>query len=344
MMKTVSGSGCSLFFTGKAGKKSMNEKKKRNRRILFWILVAAFCVWLFADVFPGHLSRRMAYRKAESLIDAGDYVAAEEQIGRLTGIGAYDREYLQMYCRFYPLYLEGKLREAAEQYDKLYHDGYYHEKMTVWDQSWLDWKAVYAIRDERTRIDKEETERRQAEYEAWKIQQEKEYQEKVVTSEMPFLGMKEEDVGKTKLGGYYGNAWEKNESYWYNDKQYRPDRQRRVGKRKVKNYAFLKDGEIYLEVFCTNGRVDELARHEDDMIYYSWIRSLEDDIYEGTYRKTWYPNGFWYKRRKTGSLSGTGKKKTSRDNYGNEEDFYEDYADEFEDLDEAMDYYLDHYQ
>ena len=322
----------------------MGKETPKRRKVILWVVVAAVFAWLVFDVFPGHLSRRIDYRKAESLIRAGNFGEAEAQIGQLQGIGEYDREYLRMYCRCYPLYLSGRLQEAAQQYDSLYHDWYYRDKLTVWNQTWLDWRAVSEIRAEVDRQQKEREEREKAEQKARAEQREKDYQEKVRSSEMPFLGMREEDVGKTKLGWYTGNVSRKDEFYWYEDRNGPYRDPHRVGKREVTHYDFVRNGELVLEVFCTDGTVDELARYEDGMFYYTWTYSLPDELTgDKKYRTTWNPKGYVTSAKKSNKKTAYGTAKDKTD-YVSEEDFYEDYADEFEDLDEATDYYLDHYQ
>ncbi len=313
-------------------------------KVILCLLIGVLCVWLVLDVFPGHLSRRIDYRKAKSLIRARDFEKAERQIGQLRGISEYDKDYLRMYCRCYPLYLEGKIQEAGQQYNSAYHDWLYRDKMTVWDQPWLDWQAVSEIKAEADRRKREEEKREEAERQARAEQREKEYQEKVRSSEMPFLGMREEDVGKTMLGWYTGDVRRAQESYWYYDRSGLYRDPHRVGKREVTHYDFVRNGELVLEVFCTDGTVDELVRYEDGMFYYTWTYLLPEELTgDKKYRTTWNPKGYVATTKKS-TRKVTARPAQDQKDYANEEDFYEDYADEFEDLDEAMDYYLDHYQ
>ena len=307
-------------------------------------LIFLCALWLLFDVLQGHPAQWREYREAEQLIRAGDYEKAGDEISQMNHISAYDRDFYQAYCRSYPLYLAGRLEAAAEQFEWQGHDMYYRGRLTIREADWLDWEAVGAIEREQERLRQEQKERERAEQLARAEQREKEYQEKVRSSEMPFLGMREEDVGKTRLGWYTGDVRRAQESYWYYDRSGLYRDPHRVGKREVTHYDFVRNGELVLEVFCTDGTVDELVRYEDGMFYYTWTYLLPDELTgDKKYRNTWNPKGYVATTKKS-TRKATARPVQDQTDYANEEDFYEDYADEFEDLDEAMDYYLDHYQ
>ena len=289
----------------------VDERKKSRRRKIKWALgllaVALICLW-----GPGGLGNRYHAMRIREDIRAGRFEEAEFRIRRTGAFELFDREFLLMYCRCYPLYLEGKQDGAAEQYAP-----YYRYMTTLSGQSWLDWAALDRIAAEKTRLEEEKNAEREARMAVLREQAEREYQEKLRNSEEPWLGMREWDIGKTKLGkwakkGTETESVQEKESKVYRDPQF--------VRRTVTHYDFYKNGRIYLEVFCTEGTVDELARYENGKVYYTYSSSLS------AYREAWHNRAY---------VPMTGFYDAGE--YASEEDYYEDYADEYEGPDDVPD-------